>query len=124
MRKLVLWVALVLSLACATTNWKPRADEVSVTSAPGQFGWIEANKKTPQGNWGRDVTILVMIINPVRLSGTGCVVTINGEHSIHFTPNTEHVWTVTGLFAVGNHEVTVVVGDVTKTIHIHIWKAY
>lgn len=115
---LLLWIG----ASCAATRWHPPQDQLSVTIAPGLFGWIRADHKSIKtGRWVRDMTIIVYVAGPNRLAGSTCSVQINDTPPLVFAPNPSHTWTVTGTFVEGDHEITVIVGDIVRKHAIHVW---
>lgn len=125
MKRIVAFFLAILLLfpACAHGgSWTPPVDQLSTSVDPGLFGWIEANRKMPSGNWVRDVTITVYVAGPQRLAGKTCIIEINDEHRYEFAPNASQSWTLSGPFAEGTHTVRITVGDVTRHHTIRVWR--
>ena len=121
MRRLVLLSVLALA-ACFLRGPKLETpvDRVDVDIAPGQFGWIKAEKDA-YGKLGRDITVFVAVRGPVKLAEVGCVIHLDGNRVVTFQPNKHQVWTLIFRADPGEHKLRVEVGDVVREELVRVW---
>lgn len=121
MRRLLplLVIGLVACVLRSATTELP-VDRVDVDLAPGQFGWIKADKNA-YGHVGRDVTVFVAVRGPKRLSEVGCVIYSDGQRLVTFQPNKHQVWTLVFRADPGEHRLRVEVGDVVREETLRVW---
>jgi len=116
-------LALVAVLAACILHTAKRevpVDQVGVTIAPGQFGWIRADKNA-YGELGRDVTVIVSVRGAKRLTEVGCVISEDGVRLVTFQPNARQTWTLIYRALPGEHRLRVEVGDVVREEVLRVW---
>jgi len=119
------WLGLALIallVACSLHTAAPElpVDYVDVHVAPGQFGWIKADKDA-YGQLGRDITVIVAVRGPVRLAEVGCVIYVGGARLVAFVPNKQQTWTLIFRALPGEHHLRVEVGDVVREETLRVW---
>jgi len=113
-------VAILVACSLHTSAPELPVDYVDVLVAPGQFGWIKADKDA-YGQLGRDITVIVAVRGPQRLAEVGCVIYSDGARLVAFAPNHQQTWTLIFRASPGEHHLRVEVGDVVREETLRVW---